>query len=121
MLRTEDDSDLVYGAIYTLDRTHKPLLDAFESRGAGYIDRQVAVSGENGTSHCFTYLAQESHIDENTRPYHWYKELVVQGAHYLGFPQAYIASIEAVGSHSDQNISRCLAHNQLLKRIGQYQ
>ena len=121
LLRTKEESDLVYGAIYTLDRTHKPLLDAFEGRGAGYIDRQIMVSSNTGISHCFTYLAQESHIDENTRPYHWYKKLVIQGARYLGFPTAYIASIEAVVSYNDQNISRCQAHDRLLKRIDQYQ
>jgi len=118
LYHTGSDTDLVYGAIYELAPAEKPALDEFE--GMGYADRSVQVQYEGRDFRCFTYLAQQSHIEEDLNPYHWYKELVARGARYLNLPQEYIASIEAVESFEDPDARRRREREALLQRIGRY-
>ena len=37
-----------------------------------------------------TYFADSTHVDENLRPYFWYKEFVTKGAEEHHLPQDYI-------------------------------
>lgn len=110
-------SDLVYGAIYRMRPEHKHQLDRFEGRGYGYTDSQI-VLGHGGNEYtCFTYLAQQTHIVDRLMPYHWYKKLVILGARYLGFPESYIASIDAVPSTEDPDPARRKASEMLVGSI----
>ena len=34
---------------------------------------------DNGETGAYTYVADESAVDESLRPYSWYKDLVVEG------------------------------------------
>ena len=120
IFHTGNDSDLIYGAIYKLKPDHKTELDRFEGKGYGYIDNQIKLQ-HNGEEHtCFTYLAQQSHIVNNLKPYHWYKQLVVLGAKYLQFPDLYISSIEAVESIDDPNLKRRKEKEVLIENIIKY-
>lgn len=84
--------------IYQIDSAHKPILDRIEGKGNGYHDRQLPV-GLHGKGYAsLTYLAQPSYIENNLKPYHWYQTLVVLGAKYLRFPNAYVRSIESIES-----------------------
>ena len=112
------ESGLIFGAIYKLNPDHKSELDRFE--GKGYIDSQITLEHNDNNYTCFTYLAQQSHIANNLKPYHWYKQLVVLGAQYLQFPDAYITSIDAVESIEDPDVSRRKEKNELIKRIINY-
>jgi len=114
------ESSLVYGAIYKLDPNHKNELDRFEGKGYGYIDNQITLEHNENEYTCFTYLAQQSHIFDNLKPYHWYKRLVVLGAQYLQFPDTYISSIEAVESIEDPDESRRKEKDELIERIINY-
>ncbi len=117
LFNTGSASDSVHGAIYELATEHKELLDNFEGEGSGYIDNQFVVRHQVKEYNCFTYLAQQSHIVDNLRPYHWYKELVVLGAKYLGFPNAYIASIESIISVEDTDDQRRKGMEVLLQKV----
>jgi gamma-glutamylcyclotransferase (GGCT)/AIG2-like uncharacterized protein YtfP len=110
-------TESVHGALYELDTAHKTILDQFESKGDGYLDNLIRLHREGQKYTCFTYLAQESHIDETLKPYHWYKKLVVLGARYLQFPDAYVASIESVDSTQDPDRDRRTANRSLLEKI----
>ena len=115
MFNSDVDSDLVYGAIYKIKPEHKNALDRFE--GDGYIDNQIILKHDGNEYDCFAYLAQQTHLDDNLKPYHWYKELVVLGAQYLKFPGSYISSIKAVESMNDPDSSRRQEHEILIKSI----
>lgn len=120
LLVTGTQSEKVFGAIYAMAAEHKYILDKFESREAGYIDKQISVQFEDRELECFTYFAQQSYIFDGLSPYHWYKQLVVEGAAYLDFPQPYISSIQAVESTEDPNDDRRKVNEVLLQKVRSY-
>ena len=115
---TGSSSDLIHGALYQLAFEHKPILDRIEGTGhGGYIPSEISVRHRHHEYACFTYLAEPSHLNDDLEPYHWYKQLVVLGAKYLNFPEAYIASIESVKSKKDPNQKRWQENQTLLRKI----
>ena len=116
----KSEPDLIYGAIYKLNPEHKDELDKFEGKGYGYIDNQLTLEHNENQYTCFTYLAQQSYIVSDLKPYHWYKKLVILGAEYLGFPDTYISSINAVESIEDQDAIRGKEKEKLIERIINY-
>lgn len=120
LFETGESLDSVYGAIYELAPEHKSILDKFEGKGAGYIDTQIQFQYQGKEYNCFTYLAQQSHITDSLKPYHWYKEMVVLGAKYLKFPNTYISSIESVESMDDPDKKRSNEKDELLQKIKNY-
>ena len=117
LFSTDFESDLVYGAIYTLEPEHKNALDYYEGKGYGYVDTQIKLESEGKEYTCYTYLAQQSHIADNLKPYHWYKHLVILGARYLRFPDWYISLIESVESIEDLNGKRRMEKEALIDQI----
>ncbi len=120
MFNSCNKSDLIYGAIYKLKPEHKNELDKFEGKGSGYIDNQIMLKLNGNDYTCFTYLAQQSHIVENLKPYHWYKKMVILGTKYLDFPKNYISSIEIVESIEDSNTKRRKEKESLIEDIRKY-
>ncbi len=113
-------SDRVFTAVYQISAQHKPLLDDFEGLGDGYLDHPLTLHHQGREYQCFSYFAQPEHIEEGLKPYDWYKSLVLQGARYLCFPEAYIAAIEANVSVPDQDQHRRDAHQALIRRMAAY-
>ena len=120
MFNSGSQSDLMYGAIYKLNPEHKNQLDRFEGKGYGYIDNNIALHHDGYEYTCFTYCAQQSHIIDNLKPYHWYKKLVILGAQYLSFPGSYIACIEAIESMEDPDMMRRREKEMLIESIINY-
>lgn len=118
--RTESTVNSVHGALYELNPAHKSLLDRYEGRGAGYADERIDLQHRGREYTCFTYLAQRSHVADNLRPFHWYKQLVVLGAKYLEFPEAYVSSIESVASMQDPDHARRKESETLIEKINDY-
>ncbi|MGD2083419.1 MAG: gamma-glutamylcyclotransferase [Chromatiales bacterium] len=118
LVRTGDQADRAYGAVYRIDPVEKPLLDVCEGLGNGYRDPAMDLACEGGPIRCFTYLAQAGHIDRRLRPFHWYKHLVLAGARYHGLPARYVERIRAVPSREDPDASRRGLHDGLLGRLG---
>lgn len=114
---TGNHGDVVHGAIYTLAQTDKAVLDAYEGKGAGYLDRPVVLEYKDRPYSCFTYQAQLAYIDDDLRPYRWYKEMVVLGAKYLGFPKDYQRFIESVSAVDDPDGRRRRKQEPLLRRM----
>jgi hypothetical protein len=117
---TGEESDGVYGAIYQMDSAHKKALDSFEGNGNGYHNSQLTVELHGKEYSCFTYFAQQSYIENNLKPYHWYKNLVVLGAKHLQFPDGYVRSIELIESVEDPDETRRKHHEQLIEEILNY-
>jgi hypothetical protein len=117
---TGEEFDGVHGAIYQMDSFHKQALDGFEGNGNGYLDSQITVELHGKEHSCFTYFAQQSYIENNLKPYHWYKNLVVLGAKHLQFPDGYVRSIELIESVEDLNETRRKHHELLIEKIGNF-
>ncbi len=103
----------IYVAVYRIDPTQKPNLDRAEGLGAGYEIDTIKVP-EFGQ--CFTYVAADTHIDENLKPFSWYKELVIVGCEHLRFPTHYVQKITAVESLEDANRERHNHHMRIVHR-----
>lgn len=67
-----------------------PLTDGISpivsSRTRGYHTEEIRVVTDNGETGAYTYVADESAVDDSLRPYSWYKELVVKGARQHSLP-----------------------------------
>ena len=118
LVSTGNAGDRAYGAIYTLEAEHKPILDRFEGRG--YRDRPVTVQSHGRDYACFTYVAEESHIDKRLKPFHWYQQLVVLGARYHRFPEKYISMLESFDSIEDTDTERRRQVEALIENISKY-
>ena len=117
LVHTGGESDGVCGAIYQMDLAHKQALDRFEGNGNGSHDSQLTVELHRKEHSCFTYFAQETHVADGLKPYHWYKNLVVLGARHLQFPDVYVRSIEMIESVEDPDETRRKQRDQLIEKI----
>jgi hypothetical protein len=104
----------VHVAVYEISNADKQRLDAIEGVGRGYADSVVDIPG---FSDCRTYRAEAEFVDDSLRPYEWYRDLVLVGCRSHGFPEAYVARVEAIASIEDPDAERRERHRQLLERI----
>ena len=105
ILDTGDHGDTVYGVVYIISEDGKERLDYYEGHGFGYLSKTVEITTLEGERiDALTYYAID--IDIVQQPYHWYKEHVLRGAREHGFPEEYIAMIEAQESIDDFDAER---------------
>ena len=97
----------IHVAVYELGGQERAKLDQIEGQGSGYCVETLEVPG---FGECFTYVATASFINDELRPYSWYKELVLVGCEALGLPQDYIKEIQGIGAIDDSDLTRH-AHN----------
>jgi len=110
-----DGSYSVHGALYELTPACLTRLDAVE--GPGYHRHPVQVTTDFGVIEAFTYRARPDWIAPALRPFHWYRELVLAGARFLGFPETYRRAIEAVPTRDDPDAERAAQHAALLEAV----
>jgi hypothetical protein len=103
LVKTEDEADRVYGVV--LDR-EKPNLDKHEGLGRGYNAEEIRVITENGEIRAYTYVADNSAVDDSLRPYSWYKNLVVKGAKQHALPSEYVSHLESFDAITDPDPAR---------------
>ncbi|MDX1519933.1 MAG: gamma-glutamylcyclotransferase family protein, partial [Gammaproteobacteria bacterium] len=118
LLATGSDNDMVYGAVYEMEDSHREQLDEIE--GEGYLSREIVVTGGDRELSCYTYIAHPEWLDKTLKPYHWYKDLVLLGAKYLELPEDYIASINSLESVNDPDTHRTRENRQLIDRLRDY-
>lgn len=106
---TGDLSDVVYGVVFEMALSEKPVLDRIEGLGNGYAEKRVVVASESGEAfEAVTYYATS--IDASLKPRDWYVEHVVRGAREHGLPVGYIKKTEATESIPDpENYEREMA------------
>lgn len=99
---TRDPGDVVFGVVFQLLASEKPVLDRYENLGNGYAEKSVTVTQTDGRLlAATTYVA--THIDTSLKPYHWYKEHVLRGAREHALPVEHIKAIAGVHSIMDPN------------------
>ena len=108
-------TDRAYAALYELAEGEKPNLDAAEGPPYRIVEWQVSLAGE--TYPAFVYLARPEAVDGGSVPYAWYRDVVWQGAQYLGLPASYVAGIGAVSARQDPDPQRRQRHRGLLERM----
>jgi gamma-glutamylcyclotransferase len=96
----------VHGAVFQIPKGEKEILDQVEGLGQGYDEITVSVRTEEKLIEAVTYVAAESHIDDDLRPYSWYRDLVVAGAGTLGLPAEYVAVLRTVEALDDPDRER---------------
>jgi len=100
--------DAVIGVLFSFDPAERAGLDRVEGVGHGYEHALVTVTNEKGRRRkVLTYLASPDYIDDNLKPYSWYKEFVLAGAKEHGLPPDYVAEcIESVAAIEDPDRAR---------------
>ncbi len=101
---TDASADLLHGALYDIDPADKHHLDRIEGLGAGYAQREVWVYVEGKSLPAMTYVA--THIDPGLKPFGWYKQHVLVGAHEMGLPLDYIGAIQTLPHQDDHDLDR---------------
>lgn len=114
---TGDAAGRVLGVVYALEPEDFPALDRAESLGAGYDLRIRSMSIRGETLDAFYYVAQEAYIDPTSRPFDWYRDLVLHGALYHGFPEAYVQRIRQVRGVPDPDAARSARHDEILRAM----
>lgn len=118
-LRAAPGSDAdARAALYELDQKQYSILDRFEGAGRGYDSfwMDVIVDGEERSA--VTYLTPSHWRAETARPWTWYRDLVVAGARFHGFPESYVQVIEQVKASPDPDAERAARHDRILQNLG---
>ena len=115
---TANPVDRVWGAVYKIDGRQRQNLDGYEGEGYKVNNFPVLLNGQHVD--VFAYIATDSHIDDSLVPFHWYKELVVRGTRYHGFPEDYCRLHLDVPAIADPIAERDERQGRLLKRIRNY-
>ena len=110
--RTDDAADCIWGVLYEMDASDKPVLDGIEGVGVGYDAIEVNGDLDGKVLRACTYVATD--IDATLKPYDWYKGLVLAGAKEAGLPEEYITGVEAAGSIEDPDDDRRRAAEEIL-------
>ncbi len=113
ILETGNPADIVYGVVYEMLEKELPGLDAAE--GESYEKHELILMGDWDEHQAFAYIGKPSWLDEMLRPFHWYKEVVVQGARSRQLPDEYVQTLDQVEVQDDPDQERAQKHYQLLK------
>ena len=104
----------VFAAVYELDASDLETLDGIEGVNRGYQRHTLQAQA---FGRCEAYLAEQSHVDPQIRPFCWYRRLVLEGCRYHGFPADYVAPIHSVDHVRDEDPARRRLHEELLARM----
>jgi gamma-glutamylcyclotransferase len=109
---TDHPTDRVYGVLFKIKHSEKPLLDDLEGLDKGYTEETLTVSTDTGSLKARGYVATAK--EPTLRPYHWYKALVVAGATEHDLPAPYIEWLRTFDSKPDANEPRRTLNEALL-------
>jgi len=102
---TGQSSHVVMGALFEIDKAHKPALDRAEGLGNGYEEKYVQVKSPYGDScEAFTYYATT--IDPSLKPYSWYLNHVLVGAQETQLTAPYLQALRSTQCIEDPDTLR---------------
>lgn len=110
---TGQDSDRVWGVVYSLSECDKPVLDAYEFLGVGYDSETVLVNLAEDSVHASIYVARPEAIDPAQKPFSWYLRFVLLGAIEHNLPADYLQCLDNVETELDKDQERHLQNTQL--------
>ena len=92
----DDASQCVWGALYRIDASEWPRLDAFEP---GYERIAIEVEWRGAAQAAQTY--RSNRLTPYAVPFSWYKRLLVEGARAHALPKAWIEHLESLPERND--------------------
>ncbi|GEM_PF-59096 len=117
IIKTESDTDTVWGVIWEINESEKISLDKAEGLNQGYNEETLSfLDSENGTHEAQVYIADDSAIVDDLLPYDWYKAYIVSGAIEHNLPKDYIEKLEAINSIEDRNTEEHDEHHNILEK-----
>lgn len=105
----------VHIAVFELAESDRSRLDQCEGVGYGYGRHTIEVDRFGA---CSTYIATENFIDDALTPMDWYKEYVLRGARFHGFPREYISALESQTAVADPDEDRARREWQSIEKLG---
>lgn len=106
----------VHGMVWEIDLDDKPALDAAETLGVGYGEREVSIEMPGARMvRARAYVALKT--DPAALPYDWYHALVLAGAREQSLPPAYLEMLEAVSTKADSDAARSALHFGLTRPV----
>lgn len=113
-------NDYVHGVIYELDFAGLKLLDEIEDLNAGYQHKMIQLPVNGLTIDVLTYIAMPDYVNDRIEPFHWYKQLVLEGMLFHRFEKEYISQTERMVSRADLNIERKRSMQHIVEEIKIY-
>ncbi len=98
--RTDNPDDKIWGVVFEISDLEKSKLDKAEGLGHGY--NECVIEELNACMYC----ADEGAINEELKPYTWYKRFVVEGAKQHKLPLSHIQKIKEVEAIEDPDTCR---------------
>ena len=82
----------LYGIVFTINKDDEQRLHDAEGYGYGYKKTKIEVISEKTKKplRAWAYYAEAAYIDDNLKPYRWYKTQTLLGAKEHGLPPRYI-------------------------------
>jgi cation transport regulator ChaC len=114
---TGEKQHRVEGVVYALLDRERPALDRAEDLGRGYEAYRVEVESDAGLIEVFTYRARTEMIIPGAKPFSWYREFVLRGAHYHGLSNAYIGRIRQQSVVTDPDSARAARNYAMLDLV----
>ncbi len=115
---TGQDSDVVWGMVYTIDAVQRAELAEIEGVGNGYREAMatVRVNAPTGTRELdvFFYEAESEAVRPELLPFDWYREYILKGAQQHRFDPDYVDLISAQQVMPDPDPERSHGHWRLL-------
>lgn len=106
--------ETVYGVVYDVHASEQPVLDRVEDLGRGYhIEEREVLLGAEPVS-VFCYVAVPGTVDDDRRPFRWYRDIVLAGAREHGLPPDYVARIAREPVVEDPDPERAARHAALI-------
>ena len=105
-VETGSADDHLHAAIYRIARQEKLILDSIEGLGQGYDEANHRVRLDGTVLDTFAYAAAPTHVEPGLKPFDWYREMVLLGAEYHGFPATLSAFIRTIETMPDPDAAR---------------
>lgn len=113
IFKSNNSKDIVWGVIFEIEDIEKSILDEAEGLGRGYNETTLLFTDINNITHkAQVYIADNEFINNELKPYDWYKKFILEGAKQNKLPETYIEKIESLEFNIDKNKIR---RNQKLK------
>lgn len=113
----DDQAAEVIGAVYRLTTDQLSRLDEFEGVGAGYRRVSIEVVSPTERLTTVTYESMSEYTNASLVPYEWYRDLVLEGARFHGFPEEYLEMLRRQPVMDDPDIARAKANETLLEKV----
>lgn len=115
IVKSDIPGDIVWGILFKIDNTEKPLLDKAEGLGKGYTEDCLTFNGENKSKHVAqVYFADSNSINNDLVAYDWYREFIITGAIQNQLPADYILQLQSIPFIPDPDEERRIKHFSIL-------